>query len=264
MDRQVISGLAHRDHPIAAPLGDTSVAALLDRALPRGDERLLDLGCGEAAWLVRALADRPRARGEGVDVSPTALARGREAGGAAQLDGRLTLHEQDAAGFTSPHAFDLVSVVGATHAFGGLLPALTAVRTHLAPGGSVLVGEGFWEREPSPAALDALDADPREFDDLATTVDRVAADGWTPVYAHVSTPGEWDDYEWSWTGSLSRWALDHHGHPESAHALEAAAAHREGWLRGYRGTLGFVTLLLRPAPGPGAAPATEAVREPPA
>jgi SAM-dependent methyltransferase len=245
MDRQEISSLAHRDHPVAAPLDDTSVDRLLDRALPRGDERLLDLGCGEAAWLVRALTPRTGTRGEGVDVSPVALARAREAAVAARLDGRLTLHESDAALFTSPHAFDLVSVVGATHAFGGLLPALAAARRHLAEGGLVLVGEGFWECEPSPAALAGLGASADEFDDLATTVDRVTADGWTPVHAHVSTPGEWDDYEWSWTGSLSRWALDNPDHPGSARALEAAAEHREGWLRGYRGTLGFVTLLLR-------------------
>lgn len=248
MDRETISSLAHRDHPVAAPLCDASVAALLGRALPRGDERMLDLGCGEGAWLVRALSTRPGTRGVGVDVSRTALARARESADAAGVGERLALHERDAAEFAPPEgpgAFGLVSVVGATHAFGGLLPALAAARAHLAPRGCVLVGEGFWEREPSPGALDGLGASREEFADLATTVDHVAAEGWTPVYGHVSTAAEWDDYEWSWTGSLSRWALDHPGHPDSVQALRAAAGHREGWLRGYRGTLGFVTLVLR-------------------
>lgn len=251
MDRETISSLAHRDHPVAAPLSDASVAALLDRALPCGDERLLDLGCGEAAWLVRALRTRPGTRGVGVDVSRTALARAREAADAAGVGDRLALHEQDAASFVPQEgasAFGLVSCVGATHAFGGLLPALAAARAHLAPAGCVLVGEGFWERGPSAGALAGLGAAREEFDDLAATVDRVAADGWTPVYAHVSTPEEWDDYEWSWTGSLTRWALDHPDHPDSAEALRAADEHREGWLRGYRGTLGFVTLVLRDRP----------------
>lgn len=245
-DRLQVSSIAHRDHPVAAPLDDASVARLLDRALPRGDERVLDLGCGEGAWLLRALAGRPQARAEGVDVSVPALSKAREAAVAAGLEDRLTLHEQDAARFTSSHAFDLVCVVGSTHAFEGLLPALAAARPHLAEGGRVLVGEGFWERPPGRATLAALDASPYDFDDLATTVDRVTGDGWIPVYGHVSTPGEWDDYEWSWTGSLSDWALDRPGAPDAAAALAAAAAHREGWLRGYRGTLGFVTLLLRP------------------
>jgi hypothetical protein len=77
----------------------------------------------------------------------------------------------------------------------------------------------------------------------------VVADGWTPVYGHVSTLAEWDAYEWSWTGSLAQWALDHPDHPDHEQALQASAAHRGSWLNGYRGVLGFVVLLLRPTGG---------------
>ncbi len=109
-----------------------------------------------------------------------------------------------------------------------------------------VVGDGFWEREPSPQALAGLGgATADEFADLVTTVDQVIADGWTPVHGHISSQPEWDDYEWSWTGSLAAWALDNPGHPDSAAAAAAAAEHRAGWLGGYRGTLGFVTLVLR-------------------
>ncbi|MBA4865469.1 class I SAM-dependent methyltransferase [Streptomyces sp. PSKA54] len=246
MDRQTISALAHGDHPIAAPLSDASVARLLERALPRAAGRLLDLGCGSGEWLLRALDGRPGLRADGVDLAAASLESARAA---AERDGtgdRLTLHHQDATKFTASHAYDLVLSVGAAHAFGGLLPTLRAARGHLAPGGSVLVGDGFWEREPDRATLDAgFAAD--EFADLATTVDRVVADGWLPVYGHVSTLEEWDDYEWSWTGTLTRWALDHPDDPGHDDALKAANAHREAWLRGYRGTLGFVTLVLRRA-----------------
>ncbi|HET6858847.1 MAG TPA: class I SAM-dependent methyltransferase [Streptomyces sp.] len=244
MDRQHISAIAHTDHPIAAPLGDDSVRVLLDRALPRGDARLLDLGCGAGAWLTRAQSLRPGLRAEGVDNAADTIETGRRAVADAGLEDRIVLHTQDVQEFTSPHLYDLVLNIGATHAFGGLFPTLEATRKHLAPGGSVLVGEGFWEREPDQRVVDAgFTAD--EYDDLATTVDCITAAGWTPVYAHISTLQEWDDYEWSWTGSLSRWALDHPEHPDSAEALKAAAEHRDAWLHGYRGTLGFATLLLR-------------------
>jgi hypothetical protein len=86
--------------------------------------------------------------------------------------------------------------VGATHAFGGLLPTLAAARKHLAPGGRVLIGEGFWDRAPSQEAMEMLG----DFTDLATTVDRVVADGWTPVDGHISTRRELDDYEWACWG----------------------------------------------------------------
>lgn len=253
MDRQRVSALAHQDRPIAGPLSDASVAELLDHALVCGDERVLDLGCGEGAWLLRAAEGRPGVRGVGVDRAPEAIGTGRAALARAGLEDRVELREQDAREFSDPDPFDVVLCVGATHAFGGLKATLEAARGHLAPGvpaGCVLVGEAFWEREPGPETLDELGASPSDYDDLATTVDHLTADGWTPVYGHVSSLAEWDAYEWSWTGSLSRWALDHPDDPDSTAALAAATAHRDGWLHGYRRTLGFVTLLLRPTPGP--------------
>jgi SAM-dependent methyltransferase len=244
VDRRLISAIAHGTHPVAAPLGDGSVRRLLDRALRRGDERVLDLGCGQGSWLARALTDRPGVRAEGVDIDADAIAAGRKVMAEAGHQDRVVLHTQDAKEFPSAHSFDVVLSVGAAHAFGGLLPTLAAARGHLAPGGTALVGDAFWEREPTRATLDA-GFTAEEYDDLATTLDRVMADGWTPVYGHVSTAEEWDDYEWSWTGTLADWALTHPKHPGHGDALAAANDHRRAWLHGYRGTLGFVTLLLR-------------------
>ncbi|AVZ76969.1 SAM-dependent methyltransferase [Streptomyces lunaelactis] len=241
MNREQISRLAHADHPIASPLDDDSVRRLLERGIPRGDERVLDLGCGGGEWLLRALATRPHLRAEGVDISEGSLAHAREAASNLGVHERLVLHHQDAADFASTHAFDLVLNMGATHAFGGLLPTLAAARKHLAPGGHVLIGEGFWEREPSPEAVEMLG----DFTDLSTTLDHVAADGWTPVHGHISTRQELDGYEWAWSGSLAAWALDHPADPDSFQALAAATTHRSEWLRAYRDTWGFVSLVLR-------------------
>ncbi|MFE6834066.1 SAM-dependent methyltransferase [Streptomyces sp. NPDC057705] len=241
MNREQMSRIAHADHPIKAPLDDESVNRLLERGAPRGDERVLDLGCGGGEWLLRALAARPRLHAEGVDISEDALAQARSAAGRLGLQERLVLHRQAAEEFVSPQPFDLVLSVGATHAFGGLLPTLAAARGHLAPGGRVLIGEGFWDRTPSREAIEMLG----DFTDLATTVDRVVADGWTPVSGHVSTRRELDDYEWACWGSLASWALDHPAHPDSAQALETSALRRSEWLRVYRDTWGFVSLVLR-------------------
>lgn len=243
MNRQELSALAHISHPVAAPLGDDSVHRLLRQAV--GDQqpnpRLLDLGCGRAEWLLRALAQHPGATAEGVDTSAEVLGAARERADALGTGDRLVLHEQDAAAFTSPHLFDVVVAVGACHAFGGLLETLAAARKHLAPGGRVLVGDAYWEREPTLAARETLG----EYEDLATTVDRVVADGWTPVHGHLGTRHELDDYEWCWTGALASWALDHPGEAGSSQALETAGLHRTEWLRGYRDSFGFLALVLR-------------------
>ncbi|MFJ8312628.1 MULTISPECIES: SAM-dependent methyltransferase [unclassified Streptomyces] len=246
MEHGLISTLAHADHPIAAPLSDESVRRILDRALPRGEGRVLDLGCAEAEWLVRALDGRPGLRADGVDISRTALDKARAAVEAAGLADRVRLHEGDAREFAppEPHPYDLVLCVGATHAFGGLLPTLEAARRHLAPGGGVLVGEGFFGGEINGVMREA-GFTPGEYPDLAGTFDRVTGAGWVPVSAHVSSQEEWDTYEFSWTGSLSRWSLDHPEHPDAAEALKVAQEHRAGYVRGYRGVMGFVTLELR-------------------
>ncbi|TDC62145.1 SAM-dependent methyltransferase, partial [Streptomyces hainanensis] len=120
-----------------------------------------------------------------------------------------------------------------------------AARRQLAPGGRVLIGDGFWEREPSAEAVEIFG----ELPDLPTLVDGVIADGWTPVHGHVSSRRELDAYEWAWTGTVASWALDHPEDPDSAQALETATAHRAGWLRGYRDAFGFVSLVLRPTSG---------------
>ncbi|WP_338699547.1 class I SAM-dependent methyltransferase [Streptomyces sp. Q6] len=245
MHREEISRIAHAGHPVKAPLGDDSVRDLLRHALPRGDERVLDLGCGTAEWLLRALATRPGVRAEGVDISADALALARDAADERGLGERLGLHHRPAEEFAAKEPFDVVVSVGAAHAFGGLLPTLAAARAHLAPSGRILVGDGFWERPPSPEAVDMLG----DLAPLADTVERVTAAGWTPVHGHISTRQELDAYEWACWGSVAAWALDHPDHPDSAEVLETAALRRTEWLRSYRDSFGFVCLVLRRTPG---------------
>ncbi|WP_238598863.1 SAM-dependent methyltransferase [Saccharothrix sp. ALI-22-I] len=240
--------MTHADHPIAAPVSDLTVTDLLDRAIRRPDAHVLDLGCGEGAWLLRAAQLHDGITTVGVDISDAGFDRTRAEAARLGVADRLDLIQQDVVEYRSPRQADVVLSVGAAYAFGELLPALAAARRHLAEEGVVVLGDCFWEREPEPGLRAELEDGPQKYADLPTTVARVVADGWTPVYGHVSTVAEWDEYEWSWTGSLAAWALDHPDHPDSAEALAKSAAHRDTWLNGYRGVLGFVTLLLRPTP----------------
>ncbi|MBP1783014.1 MULTISPECIES: SAM-dependent methyltransferase [Micromonospora] len=245
MDRQRLSSIAHSHHPIAAPLSGVNVNRLLRRAGRRPAARILDLGCGEAAWALQALAHHPDGHADGVDLNPYALERATEAAAVRGLADRLTLHERDARSYVPDGDYDLVLCVGSTHAFGGFGETLELAGRHVNADGVLMVGEGFWQVPPTPQALAALGAKPDDHTDLAGLVAAAEQAGWTPVYAHVSDAAEWDDYEWSWTGSLTEWALDNPGHPDAAGALATAREHRDQWLRGYRGVLGFVTLVLR-------------------
>ncbi|MFF4342643.1 SAM-dependent methyltransferase [Kitasatospora sp. NPDC001540] len=246
MERHEISRIAHRDHPIAAPLSDDSVRDLLERLLRgRSDGRLLDLGCGEAPWLVRALAAHPALRAVGVDTDPGALRTALETARRLGVERRLGLHHRDAREFTASEPFDAVLCVGAAYAFGGLGPALDAIGPLLAPGGAVLLGESYWEGEPTELARELFGEEVR---DLAGTVAAIREAGWLPVAGHTSARAELDAYEWAWTGSLTDWALDRPPGPDREQALRTAAEHREEWLGGYRDGFGFVTLVLRRSP----------------
>ncbi|TWJ22420.1 methyltransferase family protein [Micromonospora endolithica] len=245
MDRHRLSSIAHAHHPIAAPISGVNVNRLLRRAGRQPSARVLDLGCGPGAWALQALAQYPDGHADGVDVSPYALERAASAAADRGLADRLTLHERDARSYVADGDYDLVLCVGSTHAFGGFGGTLRLAGRHVNADGILLVGEGFWQVPPTAEALAALDAKPADFTDLPGLVDAAEQAGWTPVYAHVSDAAEWDDYEWSWIGSLTEWALDNPGHPDAAGALAAAREHREQWLGGYRDVLGFVTLVLR-------------------
>ena len=241
VDRALISAIAHRWHPIAAPVSDDNLRRLVQRLeLPDGG-RVLDLGCGFGEWLLAALEEFPTAEGVGVDTSTPAIEEARQRAEQRQLTQRVTVEQADAAEWEGG-PFDAVLCIGATHALGGLGPTLTAVRRHLRPGGRVLLGDGFWETPPTPAALIGLGAEPGDFPELHGLVADLPRFGFEPGYGHVSTAGEWDDYEWSWTGALVDWALTEAADPTAA--LEAARTHRREWLGGYRGQFGFATLVL--------------------
>jgi SAM-dependent methyltransferase len=245
VDRQRLSSIAHSHHSIAAPILGVNVNRLLRRADRRPAARILDLGCGEAAWAMQALAYYPDGHADGIDTSRWALERAATASAERGLADRLTLHQRDARTYVPDGDYDLVICVGSTHAFDGFAGALRSAGQHVNSEGILLVGEGFWQVPPTPQALAALGAASEDYTDLDGLVEVAEQSGWTPIYVHVSDSAEWDDYEWSWAGSLTEWALDNPGHSDAAEALKLAREHRDGWLHGYRGVLGFATLVLR-------------------
>jgi SAM-dependent methyltransferase len=156
----------------------------------------------------------------------------------------VTWVEADAAAWRGDR-FDVVLCVGASHVFGGLTGTLAALRQHLAPGGRVILGDTIWDVPPSPRALDALQASAGDFTDVAGLLAAGREQGFEPSYGHISTLAEWDEYEWAWTGSLTQWALaEATTADQRREVLRIAAEHRSAWLDGYRGELGFATVVF--------------------
>lgn len=83
-----------------------------------------------------------------------------------------------------------------------------------------------------------------EFLDLPDTIEQCTDNGFAVLSALVSDQREWDDYEFAWTGALEAHVRAHPDDPDAGALIDEARAHRDGYLRGYRGTLGYVTVLL--------------------
>jgi SAM-dependent methyltransferase len=213
-----------------------AIAAL---ELPDG-ARVLETGCGSAEVLLRVLARYPSAVGVGVDPEGDWLRRARASASERPAGGRVEFVHgaADEAGLR-PRSFDAVINVAASHAHGGYPAALGALGALVRPPGAVLIGEGFWARDPSVAFLQALGGATE--DELGTRqelIEHARAAGLTPVFEAIASPTDWTRYE----EGLATNAEDRGDEDSLAYAqhIRARRALPEG-----TSTLGFALLVLR-------------------
>ncbi|HEY3681794.1 MAG TPA: class I SAM-dependent methyltransferase [Streptosporangiaceae bacterium] len=237
-----ISAISHDLLTFKAPLSDAHAAAIIGRLGALGGAHVLDLGCGRGELLRRVVAADPGAYGTGVDVDEAALAFARTAAAERGLAGRVRFDRGDAA--ASQATGDVVLCVGARHAWPSARAALAALRDRLRPGGRLLFADAFWTAPPTAAQLDGLGAEPDELGPLPGLVDAATGLGYRLLDLSVGSEQEWDAFESGWCAGLETWLLRHPGHPGAAEVRRAADAHRDGWLRGYRGAIGFAYLVL--------------------
>ena len=95
---------------VLTPRPDTELVVVmaLDRLDPAAPARILDLGVGSGAILLAVLAERPAAKGLGVDISDEALAVARENAANLGLAGRAALLRGDWTAGLEENGFDLV------------------------------------------------------------------------------------------------------------------------------------------------------------
>ena len=240
-DRARISAITHGDLAFHNPLDPAQLDEVLLLLPLTAAGRALDLGCGAGELLVR-LAETTGCGGLGVDDAEVQIAEARRRAAARVPDGRLAFEVADARRAGDAGPFDLVACVGSMHAVDGDWDRLAALA---APGGHVLVGDGFWRRPPEAPYLEVLGATADELPDLPGLAAQGAAAGLELSYLAVTTDEAWDRYEWTLIHNGLSWA--------AAHRDDPLAADVAGWARTARGrvltpggrdTLGFVLLLF--------------------
>jgi cyclopropane fatty-acyl-phospholipid synthase-like methyltransferase len=245
VDRAKFSAIALRHREVNNPLGLPSLDRIIACCeLPPG-ARVLDVGCGKAAFLLR-LAEQRAVRGDGVDVSEAALREARARSRTRTLRGSLTLRCVDARRLAPPsEPYDLVACLGASHAFGDLRATLATLRSWTRPKGWIVVGEGFWKRPPDPRYLDLLEATAEELVDDPGNVRTGEALGLTLVEHWASRDEEWDEFEAAYLEGVESYAREVPEDPDVPAMLERARRWHQGYLDWGRSTLGFGVYIFR-------------------
>jgi len=223
-----------------APLSESHADRLLHELEVGTGEHVLDLGCGWGELLLRAVASGgPGASGTGLDTDAQALARGSAAALERGLADRVAFENAEVVAWTK--ATDRVLCVGASHAWGGTAQALEALAGLLAPGARLLFGDGFWEREPSDAAVEMFGG---EVLTLAALSELAVGHGLRLLHMSTADQREWDEFESAWRAGRERWLLAHPDAPGAQRSREQIDERIREYVSVYRGVLGFAYLLL--------------------
>jgi SAM-dependent methyltransferase len=243
-DRQLLTEVGHGDLPYWNPVTPSAVAAMLDGLALTPAARVLDVGCGRGGILLEALR-RSGASGVGVDSNRRAITFARAA--ARDLPaGRPVFHaEPFAAAAFPPRSFDAVVCVGSLHAAGGLDAALPAFDALLATKGRMLIGEGYWKRQPDPAYLAHIGASADEMSSHQGNLAAMRAAGFSAVATRMTTPAEWEAYETGYRDRVLDWTAARPG-DNAAQAMRAHVLHwHDGYQRWGHDTMGFALYLLQ-------------------
>ena len=239
MDRTRYSTIAHHHHLFCSPLSAATVDSMIQMMdLPRG-ARVLDVGCGKAEMLIRAV-EQCEGNGVGIDPNAAFLDAARDRARSHLPNGALVLHGarfEDVA--LEPGSFDAVMCVGSTHAIGRYAQALAALAGLVRPGGIVVAGEGYWKQKPAREYLVAFEGTEDEFTTHVGNITIGLERGLTQRFAIESTEAEWDEYEGLYADSIERFTAEHPDDPDHDAMLARIRPWRDAYLRWGRATLGF-------------------------
>ncbi|MEV6241907.1 class I SAM-dependent methyltransferase [Lentzea sp. NPDC051838] len=239
----------HDDVTFHGPLSEERAARLI-RGLELDGKHVVDIGCGWAEFLLRALEAAPTATGTGVDRNEADIAYAQANAEKRGLADRVSLQVADVQEWQLGRLADVVIINGASQVFGGdpvqhTANALAAARELLAPQGKLLLGECFWEREPTAEQLEAMPVPRDQCRSLADLVDFAQEHGYRFLAVEQANQDEWDVFENGHALAWERWLR---ANPDSPHAddIREKADRQRGWrLRGWRGVMGLAYLTLQ-------------------
>jgi SAM-dependent methyltransferase len=177
-----------------------------------------------------------------VERAPEFVAAARERTVAAGLEDRIEIVEADAATFELGR-YDAALCIGATFAYGGLVPTLERLR----PAAPLLaVGEPYWRVWPLPPAPDGEErTDESEWLPLPQTIEQIESTGVRVVSLVASSEDDWDRYESLHWLALDEWLAANPVHPQAEEFRARGAAARSRYLAWERAVMGWAIFVCR-------------------
>ena len=239
------SDIAHRGLSICNPISSQTLDRVVERArLPAGGSAL-DVGSGKGELLLR-LAARYPVTAVGIDLNPARVDEAAPQTRARRLEGRARFLCEDALSYLPPvGGFSLTACVGSIHALGGLAATLRALQSWTRPGGWVVVGEGFWMREPDPEYLAALGATRDELGARGWVEEAARGQGLEVVERWTSSRPDWDAYEEALLRAVERHVEETPDDDEGREMLADQRAFHAAQMRWGQETMGFAVHLFR-------------------
>jgi hypothetical protein len=138
-----------------------------------------------------------------------------------------------------------VLCLGATFAYGGLVPTLERLRV-AAP--LLAVGEPYWRvwpLPPDPFAGEHERTDESEWLPLLETVERFDSTGVRVVSLIASSQDDWDRYETLKWQTFDEWLAANPGHPQADEFRTRGAAERARYLAWERDAMNWAIFVCR-------------------
>ena len=242
LSRHEISEAGHR---ILNPFTDEKLMLLGQVARMAPGQRQLDLACGKGEMLCR-WAEAFGIGGVGVDISTVFIAAAQARAVELGVADRVSFELADASTYLAePESYDVVSCIGATWIGGGLVGTIELMWGSLRPGGLLLVGEPFWNEDPSEEVLAGGWEGVEDFTSLEGNLDRFEAAGVELVEMVLADGDSWDRYECGQWWAVSEWLRANPAHENAAEMREFLEEKRRAHLAYGRRYLGWGVFVLR-------------------
>jgi SAM-dependent methyltransferase len=231
------------EHEIQNPTSAEKIRYLGGRLGLGPESHVLDIASGRGGPAL-ILASEFRCRLTCVERSPEFVAAARERVAAAGLEDRIELVEADAETF-EPDRYDAALCLGATFAYGGLVPTLDRL-SPTAP--LVAVGEPYWRTWPPPPEAEEGQQHVLAQETLLPlreTVERAESTGVRVVSLIASSEDDWDRYDSLHWQTLDRWLVANPDHPQAEEFRARGAYYRDRYLRWQRDSLGWAIFVCR-------------------